>query len=93
MKTTEKTEKNSQKQFIVELQERIKGDVSCDDVILGIYSTDASNYQIKPEILVLPKDEEDVITAVNLAAKYSVNILPRGGGTSRRSRQGFRFRC
>ena len=82
MKTTEKTEKNSQKQFIVELQERIKGDVSCDDVILGIYSTDASNYQIKPEILVLPKDEEDVITAVNLAAKYSVNILPRGGGTS-----------
>ena len=82
MNTTEQMEKSNKAQLIAQLQKQIKGDVSCDDVTLGIYSTDASNYQIKPEILVLPKDQEDVIAAVNLAAKYNINILPRGGGTS-----------
>jgi FAD/FMN-containing dehydrogenase len=31
---------------------------------------------------VLPRSREDVIAAVELASKYGVPVLPRGGGTS-----------
>ena len=68
--------------FESELRERIKGDVSFDEVTLGIYSTDASIYNIKPVALCLPRDEDDVCAAVQTAAAHNVSILPRGGGTS-----------
>ena len=47
-----------------------------------MYSTDASIYQIKPKVVVFPKDEEDVISAVEIARNNGVTILPRGAGTS-----------
>ncbi|HSI78701.1 MAG TPA: FAD-binding oxidoreductase, partial [Lunatimonas sp.] len=64
------------------LKKKIKGDVLTDDYSLGMYSTDASIYQITPVAIVLPKDESDVRTAIELARKHAVTILPRGGGTS-----------
>ncbi|WP_020528624.1 FAD-binding and (Fe-S)-binding domain-containing protein [Flexithrix dorotheae] len=64
------------------LKENIKGEVLTDNYTLGMYSTDASIYQIKPKVVVTPKDEEDVKTAIKLAGKFQVTILPRGGGTS-----------
>jgi FAD/FMN-containing dehydrogenase/Fe-S oxidoreductase len=70
------------KDFKRELKSHVRGNVSFDDVTLGIYATDASIYQITPVALVEPRDEEDVHTAMRTAAKYGVNILPRGGGTS-----------
>ncbi|MEM7393714.1 MAG: FAD-linked oxidase C-terminal domain-containing protein, partial [Verrucomicrobiota bacterium] len=68
--------------FQTELERAVKGDVFFDDWTRGIYSTDASNYQIRPVAVVCPEDEEDVAAAVALAARYKVSILPRGGGTS-----------
>ncbi|MFC2125379.1 FAD-binding and (Fe-S)-binding domain-containing protein [Bacteroidota bacterium] len=68
--------------FIDSLQNEINGDVLSDDYSLGIYATDASVYQIRPQAVVLPKDEADVIAAVKLAGEFNVSILPRGGGTS-----------
>jgi len=68
--------------FISSLRDGIKGDVLSDEYTLGIYATDASVYQIRPLAVVLPEDEEDVHKAVNLAGKFSITILPRGGGTS-----------
>ena len=35
-----------------------------------------------PVAIVLPKDEEDVVTAIKIAADHKVSILPRGAGTS-----------
>ena len=64
------------------LNERIKGEVSFDEVNLGIYANDASIYQITPVAVVLPLDVEDVCNAVKAAAAHNVSILPRGGGTS-----------
>ena len=75
-------EQTKRKDFEQELRKRVTGDVSFDDITLGIYATDASIYQITPAALVLPRDENDVIAAVATAAKHSVSILPRGGGTS-----------
>lgn len=70
------------KDLITALAHRIKGDVLSDEYSLGMYATDASIYQIRPVVVVLPRDEEDVKTAVALAREHRVSILPRGGGTS-----------
>jgi len=70
------------KSFERELRSSLRGDVSFDEVTLGVYATDASIYQIKPVCLVLPRDEEDTIAAMRAAAAHGVSILPRGAGTS-----------
>ncbi|MEK6782330.1 MAG: FAD-linked oxidase C-terminal domain-containing protein [Bacteroidota bacterium] len=68
--------------FIHELEKSIKGEVLTDDYSLGMYSTDASFYQIRPLAVVLPLDETDVRKAVEIARGHKLKILPRGGGTS-----------
>ena len=80
--TMTETDQKSRTRFIEDLEKGIKGDVLSDDLSLGMYSTDASFYQIKPAAVVLPLDESDVRTAVKVANDYKLKILPRGGGTS-----------
>ena len=75
-------EENTTKSFQKALENRIRGDVSFDEMTLGIYSTDAGFYQMKPVAVVLPVDDEDVKAAVKTAAEFGISILPRGGGTS-----------
>lgn len=70
------------KELELELRNRVRGDVSFDEVTLGIYATDASIYQIMPIALAVPWDEGDVKAIVQTACEYKVPILPRGGGTS-----------
>jgi len=69
-------------QFISELKATLSSEVYDDETSLGIYATDASLYQITPVVVVLPKDEDDLLKAIKLANKYKISILPRGGGTS-----------
>ena len=64
------------------LQHAIKGEVRFDAVSRMLYRTDASIYEIEPLGLVVPKDEDDVVAAIKIAAEQGVAILPRGGGTS-----------
>ena len=64
-----------------ELRSRIQGEVRFDRVSRMLYSTDASNYQIDPIGVVVPKSQDDVIGAISLAASHGVPILPRGGGS------------
>jgi len=68
--------------FQTELLETIKGDVSFEKFTLGVYATDSSIYQVMPRAVVVPLDEEDVLTAARTALNHKVSILPRGGGTS-----------
>ncbi|MCO5218614.1 MAG: FAD-binding protein [Thermomicrobiales bacterium] len=65
-----------------ELEARIQGEVRFDAVSRMLYSTDASNYQIDPIGVVIPRTQDDVIGAITLAASHGVPILPRGGGSS-----------
>jgi FAD/FMN-containing dehydrogenase/Fe-S oxidoreductase len=67
---------------LVKQLKSIKGDVLSDVYSLGMYSTDASFYQIKPLAVVLPLDEADVKTAVEIAHAHKLKILARGAGTS-----------
>lgn len=70
------------KSFEQQLKACVRGEVYFDELSLGLYATDASIYQIKPIAVVVPKDEADVVAAVETAGKYKVSILPRGAGTS-----------
>lgn len=65
-----------------ELSARIQGEVRFDDVSRMLYSTDASNYQIEPVGVVIPRNTDDVVAAVEMATSHNVPILPRGGGSS-----------
>ncbi|MFD1163192.1 FAD-binding and (Fe-S)-binding domain-containing protein [Hwangdonia seohaensis] len=69
-------------QIFQHLKSKIKGEVLTDAASLGMYSTDASIYQIKPIAIVLPKDADDVGIAINTAFANNIAILPRGAGTS-----------
>jgi FAD/FMN-containing dehydrogenase/Fe-S oxidoreductase len=64
------------------LRKHLSGEVLTDEYSLGLYSTDASVYQIRPLAVVCPRNEEEVKQAVRLAREHAVSILPRGGGTS-----------
>ncbi len=68
--------------FTNELRKHFTGDIRLDLASRILYSTDASIYQIEPLGVVLPKTQEDLHAAVELAAKYKVPILPRGSGSS-----------
>lgn len=65
-----------------ELKSRINGEVRFDRTSRMLYSTDASNYQIEPVGVVIPRSLDDAVGAVELAASHGVPVLPRGGGSS-----------
>jgi FAD/FMN-containing dehydrogenase/Fe-S oxidoreductase len=64
------------------LEREIEGEVLFDAASRGRYSTDASIYQIDPVGVVVPKTEQDVRIAVQIAVEEGVPILPRGAGSS-----------
>ena len=64
------------------LAREIEGEVLFDPASRGRYSTDASIYQIEPVGVVIPKTEQDVRVAIQIAAEEGIPILPRGAGTS-----------
>ncbi len=68
--------------FLHELKKRFAGDLRLDSASRALYSTDASMYQIEPLGVAIPKTQDDLQSAVELAAKYKVPILPRGSGSS-----------
>lgn len=65
-----------------DLRRAVRGEVLDDDVSLGIYATDASLYEIRPLVVVVPRDADDARAAVRTASEHGAAILPRGGGTS-----------
>ena len=65
-----------------QLARHVAGEVRFDAPSRLIYSTDASNYQMMPLGVVLPKTIDDVIATVALCAEHGVPITPRGGGSS-----------
>jgi FAD/FMN-containing dehydrogenase/Fe-S oxidoreductase len=64
------------------LREALQGEVLFDAFSRGRYATDASHYQIEPVGVVVPKSDDDVRAALQIAREEGVALLPRGGGTS-----------
>lgn len=65
--------------FIDTLKKNIQGDVKSTQ--LDSYSTDESIFSIQPDVVVCPKNVEDVQTVVEIASENHFPITARGGGT------------
>lgn len=73
---------NLSSDFLSELRKHFTGPIRTDAATRTLYSTDASIYQIQPLGAAIPQTQDDLIAAVELAAKYQIPILPRGSGSS-----------
>ena len=72
------------------LADRLKsflgGDVASDDATLTAYSRDASIFTVRPQVVVYPKDVDDVKQLVKFAAEKKkegkdISLTPRSAGT------------
>ena len=64
------------------LRKSLRGDVLFDAASRGRYATDASIYQIMPVGVVVPRDQDDLRIALEIARSEKVPLLARGAGTS-----------
>ncbi len=64
-----------------DLKKAIRGEARFDAYSRVLYSTDASIYRIEPLGVVLPRDRDDVMAALDVARRHRVPIIPRGAGT------------
>ena len=65
-----------------ELKSAIKGDVFSDEYTRLIYATDASAYRQMPQLVVRPKDIDDLKTLISFARSLKTSLIPRAAGTS-----------
>ena len=68
------------------LKQAIKGDVLTDEQTLIAYSHDASLFEVKPKVVVFPKNEEDVKALVKFVTQSkknnpSLSLTARSAGT------------
>jgi len=67
-----------------ELQKIVKGEVLDDEEVLNKYSRDYSIFEVKPQVVVFVKDEQDVkkiVLFVNKHPERNLSITARSGGT------------
>ena len=72
--------------ILEELKKVIKGDVQTDDETLNSFSHDASLFEVKPQVVVFPKDEEDIGNLVKFVDKHkkeypNLSLTGRSAGT------------
>ncbi|MEP6826316.1 MAG: FAD-binding protein, partial [Ramlibacter sp.] len=64
------------------LAKETRGEVLFAPADRGRYATDASIYQVVPVGVFVPRDAQEVKTALDICRDLGVPIVPRGGGTS-----------
>ncbi|SNT29929.1 FAD/FMN-containing dehydrogenase [Noviherbaspirillum humi] len=72
----------SRNEIAARLQKETGGEVLFDKFSRGRYSTDASIYQVEPVGVFVPRSEQDIVAAIDIARDARLPILPRGAGTS-----------
>jgi FAD/FMN-containing dehydrogenase/Fe-S oxidoreductase len=65
-----------------DLRDSVRGEVRFDAGTRAVYAHDSSNYRQVPFGVLIPKDAEDVVAAVEVCRKHGAPVLPRGCGTS-----------
>ncbi len=68
--------------LVGELRAAVRGEVDASSRRRAEYSTDASNYRVVPQVVVFPRDVEDVLAALEVARAAGVPLTSRGAGTS-----------
>jgi hypothetical protein len=69
-------------QLRADLARVVRGEVRFDRGSRALYATDGSNYRQPPIGVVIPRDTDDVIRAVDVCRAHEAPIFARGGGTS-----------
>jgi FAD/FMN-containing dehydrogenase/Fe-S oxidoreductase len=64
------------------LRSAIGGEVDDSTRRRAEYSSDASNYRVVPQVVVFPRDTDDVLAALSVSRETRTPITARGGGTS-----------
>jgi FAD/FMN-containing dehydrogenase/Fe-S oxidoreductase len=68
--------------LVRDLRKQVSGEVRFDAGSRAVYATGGSNYKQLPIGVVIPKETDDVIAAMDVCRTYGAPVLPRGGGTS-----------
>ncbi len=71
---------------IEEIRKVVKGDISVDDTALAQFSKDASLFEVRPEVVIAPKDSEDIKNLVKLVSlekrqNPTLSLTARSAGT------------
>ena len=64
------------------LRAAVSGEVDHTSRRRAEYTTDASNYRVVPQVVVFPRDVDDVLAVVEVARTTGTPLTMRGGGTS-----------
>lgn len=72
----------SRAELVSRLRSVMRGEVDESKRRRAEYSTDASNYRVVPQVVVYPKDGDDVIAVVQIARETKTPLTARGAGTS-----------
>ena len=79
---TSRTGAPSDTSIATRLERELEGEVLFDSFSRGLYSTDASIYQIEPVGVVVPRTTADVFRTLEIATEAGLSVTPRGAGTS-----------
>ena len=52
--------------FCAEFKRSIEGEVYCDPITREVYSVDASIYEVVPEVIIIPKNNQDILNTIKL---------------------------
>ncbi|QJW96139.1 FAD-binding oxidoreductase [Frigoriglobus tundricola] len=69
------------KQITDDLRGQFRGRLHFDRLTRGLYSTDASPFQIEPLAVAVPEDPESLATLVRYCHDHTIAAVPRGAGT------------
>ncbi|WP_435298607.1 FAD-binding and (Fe-S)-binding domain-containing protein [Timonella sp. A28] len=69
-------------ELVYELRAAVDGEVSDTTIRRAEYSTDASNYRVVPQVVVIPETRDDALAAITTTQKFGVPLTTRGAGTS-----------
>ncbi len=69
-------------ELLDELRRAVRGPVHDDALRRALYSSDASNYRVVPQVVVVPRDVEDLLAVHEVARRTRTPLTVRGGGTS-----------
>ena len=68
-------------QITEDLRGTFRGSLHFDALTRGLYSTDASPFQITPLLVAVPEDAADVAAIVRYCFEHNLPVIPRGAGT------------
>ena len=61
---------------------QISGEVLADEASLKTYSMDMSHYSVKPQMVAIPANEDDIAKIIAYAKQESTPLTPRGAGSN-----------